>query len=309
MKARLTVLAAVALLVPALVFTAGCRKKHKEAKDEETHYSESELWDTAQGYLKDEKWKKAGDYLKLLVDQYPTGVHVREAQILYADTLYNRGSDANLIEAQAKYMAYVAFYPEDDRAAYAAFRVALCNYERRAKPDRDQAVTRDAINELEKVIQSYPKSTYADDAKPIIRQLRDELALHEYKVARFYSRRGFDTSVVKRMKFLLEKYPEYGKKDEVYFLLAENLMKQGNAMEAKIYLEKLTEEYPGSDLKKDAEDLLDDARKQVGEDAREAEKKDEKDEKKKGEKASEPEMKMDAPHGQQGQQGKDGEHP
>ncbi len=242
-------------LLALLLAASACHRKSKDAP-EALRFSEDELWDQSQALLKDEKWRKAGEYLKLLLDQYPSGKHVRQAQLAYADTLYRRGSDANLIEAQAKYMAFVAFFPEDDNAAFAQYRVAMCNYERRGKPNRDLAVTRDAIAEFEKVSANFPKSSYVDDAKAKVRELRDELAEHEYLVAHFYDRRGFETSVVRRLKFLLEKYPDYSHKDKVYMLLGETLSDEENYVESSIYLEKLVQEYPNSEERHDAESLL-----------------------------------------------------
>lgn len=253
--------ALVALVV--VVLLPGCRKKTKSAAAVPT-FSEEDLWARANDELAREKWRKASTVLKLLLDQYPSSDRVREAHILYADTLYRRGSDANLIEAQAKYMSFVSFYPEDDRTAYAQFQVAMCNYERRGKPDRDLAVTRDAISEFEKVIQSHPGSSYVDEARAKVRALRDELAEHELLVARFYRRRGFEESVVQRLKFMLDKYPEFSDKDQAYYLLADTLVGLDSAVEGIYYLEKLLAEYPRSGYRKDAEKLLAHAKKRQG---------------------------------------------
>lgn len=308
---RLLSLLLVALLLGAGALPlSGCRKKKADSL-EASRFSEEELWKQAQDYIEREKWKKASTYLKLLLDQYPAGNRAREAHLAYADTLFNHGSDASLIEAQAKYLAFAAFYPEDERAAYAQYRIGLCNYERRGKPDRDQSVTRTAISELEKVAQSYPKSEYVDDARGKVRELRDELAEHEITVATFYRRRGFHGSSAERVKFLLEKYPEYGKLDEAYLLLSRELLKEDNPVEAVAYLEKLIESYPGSELRGDAEDMLEDARsaasksaeekskddaEEAEEKAREEKKAREKEEKAKAkDKASEPELEKSAP--------------
>lgn len=256
-------------LVAAVAPLVGCRRKSKAA-DEAARFTEDELWKQAQDYLEREKWKKASTYLKLLLDQYPAGSRAREAHLAYADALYSHGSDASLIEAQAKYLAYAAFYPEDEKAAYAQYRIGLCNYARRGKSDRDQSVTRTAISELEKVAQTYPKSEYVDDARGKIRELRDELADHELVVANFYRRRGYHGSSAERVKFLLEKYPEFSRTDEAYILLGRQLLRLERADEAVPFLEKLIADYPGSELRGDAEDMLEDARGEVAKQARRA---------------------------------------
>ena len=250
------------LALIGFLLLSGCRGRARDA-EEAFQFTEEELWKQAQDYLAREKHRKAAQYLKLLLDQYPTGGRARDAQLAYADTLFELGSDPNLIEAQAKYLAFVAFYPEDPRTDYAQFRLALCNFERRGKPNRDLSVTRAAIDEFQKVIQEYPDSEYQDEARVKISELRDELAEHEYGVAHFYKRRGFRESAVKRIKFLLEKYPAYSRKDEAYMLMIEVLMKLENYEEAAMWLERMIAEYPGSEERKDAEKLLERAQREI----------------------------------------------
>jgi outer membrane protein assembly factor BamD len=258
---RATALALVALCAFG---AAACRKKKPPEALEQERFSEEELWSLAQKEMGEEDHKKASAYLKLLLDQYPTGPHVREAHLLYADALFARGSDANLIEAQAKYLSYLSFYPEDARADYAQFRVAMCAFQRRGKPNRDQSVTRDAINEMEKLLLNQPRTSYADEARARIRDLKDELAMHELAVSTFYDRRGWEDSSVRRLKFLLDKYPDYSRRDEVYYALGTACLDAERADEAVAYLEKLLAEFPDSPRAGDGRDLLEDARKAAG---------------------------------------------
>lgn len=252
MKGRIEMLIVLGMVVLLLGPSLACRKKGPADAGMEI-FSEEQLWAQSQEALEKKKWRKATEYLKLLLDQYPSGPHVREAHIAYADTLFRRGGNANLIEAQAKYLSFVAFYPEDERTPYAQFRVALCNYERRSKANRDQLVTRDAIAEFEKVIQNHPTSEFVGEARAKLAELRDELAEHEMLVAEFYRRRGFDESVVRRVKFLLDKYPEYTQTDRAYLLLGETLLDLDNGVEAEVYFARLLDQYPDSELRKAAE--------------------------------------------------------
>ena len=56
------------------------------------------------------------------------------------------------------------------------------------------------------MIQKYPDSEYADDAKQRMIFLRNELAEHELTVADFYMRRGAYVAAANRAKYVMEKY-------------------------------------------------------------------------------------------------------
>ena len=80
------------------------------------------------------------------------------------------------------------------------------------KPNRDQETTRKALAEFRDLQRLYPTSPYASEAQEEMKTVLENLAEHEFVVARFYYRfaRTRSTilgSAIERLEQLLEDYP------------------------------------------------------------------------------------------------------
>ena len=71
---------------------------------------------------------------------------------------------------------FLALYPGDPDAAYAAYMVAMSYYSLIPDVTRDQERTEKALVALQEVVQRWPNSEYAQDAKFKIQVVRDQLA-------------------------------------------------------------------------------------------------------------------------------------
>ena len=137
-------------------------------------------------------------------------------------------------------------FPLSDKSAYVQYQVAMSLVERMKKPDRDQSVSRDALEELRAVRELYPTSEYAELAEEQIQRVRDQLAAHEMLVGRFYMRYGNFNGAISRFEYLLETYPEFEETDRVLFYLGMTHRKAEQEAESRRVFERLRQEYPDS---------------------------------------------------------------
>jgi TolA-binding protein len=72
-------------------------------------------------------------------------------------------------------------------------------------------------------------------------------------VGRHYYRIRWYRGAIDRFKEILEKDPEYTRRDAVYYLLAESLFKDDKKPEALPYYERLVKEFEQSEYLKDAQ--------------------------------------------------------
>jgi outer membrane protein assembly factor BamD len=168
-------------------------------------------------------------------------VHLR-----LADAYFMRGGILNLAEAQTRYQSFLNFYPLSDQAAYAQYRFALCLKEQINSPERDQAPTFKALEELRKVEGLYPSSPWVAESRLRIEELQDHLSMDALLKARYYHKRGAWPAAIARLKEILETHPSFSAQDEVLYRLGTALKSAGRESEGEAYLEQLRTRFPDS---------------------------------------------------------------
>jgi outer membrane protein assembly factor BamD len=137
-------------------------------------------------------------------------------------------------------------FPVNPDAAKAQFNSALCSFERMKDIDRDQSTTQEAVQEFQRLIQTYPRSPYVDEAREKLRASRERLAAYELYVGRFYYRQGAYPAAIGRFAGLLKVYPEADIADEALFLLGNAYARNENPQEATTTFSELVSRYPDS---------------------------------------------------------------
>ena len=86
----------------------------------------------------------------------------------------------------------------------------------------------------------------------MIHQAEHNLAEHAFTVGKFYLKRKAPMAAVERFQTILDRYPHYREKEKLYFYLGQAQLRAGNDVEARIYLDKLVNDYPHGEFRKDA---------------------------------------------------------
>lgn len=238
MKRTLLVLAA---LVVAL---AGCRTG--KAEDPLLQLSAEESLVQGKELLAKQKYARARPYFTHAFEVEPNSATGREGLLLAADTYYLEGGSTNFIQAEAKYRDYLNRFPTSEQAAYVQFQIANSLAKRMEKPDRDQTVTRKALEAYQELARLYPTSEYAAQAQEQIVLVQNNLAEHEFVIGRFYLRYGIAIAASQRFEFLLENYPRYPDRDKVIYYLGLAYDQMGKPEEAAKAFDRLRNEHPQS---------------------------------------------------------------
>lgn len=233
-----------ALLLPA----AGCSGKRRE--DPILLLSAAEALEMGKALLAQEKYYKAERHLSHAFEVEPNSRSGREALLLAADALYLRGGSDNFIRCEAKYRDFLNRFPTSERADYAQFQLANCLSRRVEKPDRDQKVTRKALDAYEELLRLYPTSSYLPEARQKIDQVIDLLAAHELAIGSFYLRYGKGAlciAAINRLEFLEEEYPTFSQMDAALFHLGKAYQRCKREDDARAAFDELRERYPESE--------------------------------------------------------------
>jgi outer membrane protein assembly factor BamD (BamD/ComL family) len=97
------------------------------------------------------------------------------------------------------------------------FEEAMACFKGSSDPERDQTGTREALEKFKELIERFPESRFREKSKGMIKECKNRLALHEYKIGKFYERPGKFASAIFYYKEVIERYPESPLVEECYF--------------------------------------------------------------------------------------------
>jgi outer membrane protein assembly factor BamD len=149
---------------------------------------------------------KAIGYFQEVIDNYPYSDHAVLAELAIADTHFDQQSYQ---EAQSYYQDFVELHPNHAKVPYAIYRNGLCSYEQMRDSDRDQAPARESAAQFKALLERYPDSAEAADARVKLAETRDRLARHEIEIGDFYYDQEIYHSALQRYRRALDSYPEH----------------------------------------------------------------------------------------------------
>ncbi|SDW94372.1 outer membrane protein assembly factor BamD [Thiocapsa roseopersicina] len=201
--------------LPALVLAvalAGCGVFGKEI-DLTENWSAARLYAEASSELDSANYAKAVEYYEKLEARYPFGRYAMQSQLDVAYAHYRADEPEAAIAAADR---FIKLYPQNPYVDYAYYLKGLVNYNRsvgfldRYVPtdasQRDPGSALDAFVDFSVLVERFPDSRYAEDARQRMLYLRNNLAKHEVNVARYYMRRGAYLAAANRANYVIERF-------------------------------------------------------------------------------------------------------
>jgi outer membrane protein assembly factor BamD len=240
-----------------IVLAFGCA--HGTEPDISTLASSSDeiIWEAAQKAYEKKNWETSRQYFRRIVDGFPHSEYGPAARLGLGDAYFNEGGTANYILAISAYREFLTFYPSHPRSDYAQLQVGEAFFKQRNGADRDQTSTDKALEEFRRLVEMYPSSPLAQQARVRVDECRQSLARAEFIAGYFYQRtRRACRAAISRYEGILNDYPDYRELDEVLYRLAECLARSGRAAEAQPHLARLLDQFPASEHAKSARELI-----------------------------------------------------
>jgi outer membrane protein assembly factor BamD len=243
---------AVATVLAALALTACAGREERPRLAYEERPVEL-LYNTGANRLDRGLWNQAVDYFAEVERQHPYSVWARRSILMTAYAQYQANDYAEAISSADRFLSQA---PGNPAAVYAYYLKAICYFEQIVDVGRDQAATGQALNALREVVQRYPDSEYARDARLKIDMVNDQLAGKEMTVGRYYLRNGDTLAGIGRFNTVIERYETTSHTPEALYRLVEAYLTLGLNEEAKRNGAVLGFNYPGTVWYRDAYDLL-----------------------------------------------------
>ena len=230
-------LAACCLFMLALAGCAADEKPYVEEPVDRLYNRAVDLANTAQ-------WPQAAQAFDEVERQHPYSTWATKAQLMAAYAFYQNNSYDEAIAAADR---FIQLHPGHKDAPYAYYLKAISYYEQIADVARDQQTTERALDALNQVVQRFPTSEYARDARLKIDLTRDHLAGKEMNIGRYYLRQGQYIAAINRFKTVIEKYQTTTQVPEALHRLTEAYLALGVVDEAQNAAAVLGYNFPGSE--------------------------------------------------------------
>jgi outer membrane protein assembly factor BamD len=205
--------------------------------------SADEWYELGQRELARGKYTRAEEAFGKFLEQHPQDRRRPEALMGLADAMY---ADKRYEEAKFQYRRFLELYPANPDAAKVQFHSAMCSFHRMKTIDRDQSTTQEALQEFQRLVQSYPRSPFTEEAQEKLATCRERLAAYELYVGRYYYGQDAYPAAISRFEGLLKVYPEVSFADEVLSLLGQSYERSDNPQEAATVFDELVTRFPQS---------------------------------------------------------------
>ncbi|MCP4288995.1 MAG: outer membrane protein assembly factor BamD [Gammaproteobacteria bacterium] len=176
-------------------------------------WSAQKFYKEASASLAGGDYEKAIGYYETLESRYPFGQYAIQAQL---DIGYAHYKDGKPEEAIAAINRFIKLHPRNPHVDYAYYLKGLVNFNRnlgfiqRFVPtdtsQRDQVSALSSFNDFAELARRFPESEYSADARQRMVYLRNNLAMSEIHVARYYIKRGAYLAAANRCVTVIEKY-------------------------------------------------------------------------------------------------------
>jgi len=213
------------------------------AKADPSARTVEELYNNGVDALNQKRYATAVSQFDAVEQNYPYSSWAVNAQLMhgYAEYLQN-----HYTEAIGSLDRFIQLHPTSPNASYAYYLRGLSFYEQIADIQRDQKGTEQAMVALQDVVNRFPESAYARDARLKIDLCRDHLAGKEMEIGRYYEKQKLYAAAIGRFQKVVEDYQTTNHAPEALHRLTEIYLLLGLTDQAKRTAAVLGHNYPGS---------------------------------------------------------------
>ena len=220
------------ILLFSIFLLFSCSKKNNEIVLSEPTDEEKavKIYAGAVEALKEGDAYYAAGKFKDVESLVPQSKWAAKASLMAGYAEYSRNSYQNAVFSLER---HINTYPADKNIPYAHYLIAICYYEQILDEKKDLQPLLRAREKFEFIMQTYPDTDYATDARFKIDLIIDQLAAKEMSIARFYMKTGKWIPALNRLKTVVEKYEKTIFVEEALHRLVEVYYKLGLLEEAK----------------------------------------------------------------------------
>lgn len=201
----------LASLVCLALLLTGCSSNDKR---EFTENSETAFFENAMKASKAGNYSTAIELLEELESRYPFGRYSQQAQL---ELIFAYYKSADYESSRATSSRFIRLHPQHLKLDYVYYLKGLASYQQDKDffdrflnietSQRDMGAARQSLVDFGILLNRFPDSQYADEARARMIYLRNQLAEHEIHVGQYYIKRKAWIAAANRGRYVVENYP------------------------------------------------------------------------------------------------------
>ena len=195
------------------ILLSACGSLNMEKADATKTWSASKLYAEAKDELNTGNFEKSIKYFEKLESRYPFGAYAQQSQMEIAYAYYRQNDQAQCLAAVER---FIRLHPNHVNVDYMYYLRGLANFNdkkglfdfisRQDPTERDPKAARAAFDAFRQLIERFPDSKYADDARQRLKYLVNAMAQYEVHVADYYLRRNAYLAAANRAQTVIRDY-------------------------------------------------------------------------------------------------------
>ncbi|HEY4957030.1 MAG TPA: outer membrane protein assembly factor BamD [Caldimonas sp.] len=222
---------AVSAISSAAALVSGC---DTTTRDETARWTPERLYSEAKDEAASGNYEKAVKLYERLEGRAAGSMLAQQAQIEKAYYLWKSGEKAQALSTLER---FIKLHPTSAALDYALYLQGLVNFNdnlgllgnlaSQDLSERDQQASRDAYQSFRQLVEQFPQSTYAEDARLRMNYIVNSLAAYEVHVARYYLRRGAYVAAANRAQQAVQEFQRSPSTEEALIILAQSYDRLG----------------------------------------------------------------------------------
>lgn len=195
-------------------------------EDITANWDAERLYTEARSAVEESDWPRAQDYYTKLEARYPFGRYAQQAQIESAYAYWQDGEAALALQACDRFLKQ---YPNHENSDYVLYMKALATLNeptgfisglfKQDLAERDAEATRSAFDTFRELVERFPESRYASEARRRMHELVLAQARYELKVAQYYFDRYAYVAAIERAQNVIRDYQQTPYSDDALALI------------------------------------------------------------------------------------------
>jgi outer membrane protein assembly factor BamD len=243
------------LLIAFMLSLSACSLLQSEPPDETRNWSAQKLYAEARDELNAGGYEKSVKYFEKLESRYPFGTYAQQAQMDIAYAHYRAGDQALALAAVER---FIKLHPNHPNVDYMYYLRGLINFNdklslfdfvsRQDLTERDPKAVREAFDSFKLLIDRYPNSVYAQDARDRLAYLVNAMAQYDVHVADYYYRRGAYLAAANRAQQVVREFKDSPAVEDALYIMARSYDALGMAELRDDANRVFKQNFPNSDL-------------------------------------------------------------
>jgi outer membrane protein assembly factor BamD len=231
------------LLLCAVVMLVGCAGTDTVPAEQTL----PQIYDAAYAKFNDKDYKEAAAEFIRAETQFPASRWASDALIMAAYSQYMDGDFAGAILTADRFMR---FHPGNDQVPYVLYLRGMCYYRQVSDVRREPGMSAYALNQFQQLVQRFPKTEYAENAKNKINILKNYIAGKIMYSARRDMQRENWPGAITRLQSIVTGAQETVMTAEALYRLTECYTAIGLPEQASGYADMLRQNFPDGEWTK-----------------------------------------------------------